>query len=113
MNYYKLREDNTIEQYTTIPDGEPVPSFIEEQFTATERSIIRLHDGTLAFEDEVDMKAEEKAVAKQNEQIRVSQLQPTIEERMSATEEMLLAMVEENERLLGIIDELTSSQKGE
>lgn len=94
MNYYKLKEDNTIEQYTTIPDGEPVPSFIEEEFTATSRNIIRLHDGTLAFEDEVDKDKEAKAVALQKEMARIAQLQPTNEERISALEEAILEIME-------------------
>lgn len=94
MNYYKLKEDNTIEQYTTIPDGEPVPSFIAEEFTATERNIIRLHDGTLAFEDETDMDKEAKAVALQKEMARIAQLQPTNEERISALEEAILEIME-------------------
>ncbi len=84
MNYYKLKENGTIEQYTTIKDGDPVPSFIAEEFTATERNIIRLHDGTLAFEDEVDKEAEAAAVAEQKAEMERIAAMPTTEERIEA-----------------------------
>lgn len=83
MNYYKLTKDNTIEQYTTIPDGDPVPSFIEEEFTPTSRNIIRLHDGTLAFEDETDMDAEAAAVAEIKQEAEITAVDTQYQEDKS------------------------------
>lgn len=101
MNYYKLKEDNTIEQYTTIPDGEPVPSFIEDEFTPTSRNIIRLHDGTLAFEDETDMEAEAAAIAAQKaEQERLASL-PTLDDRVENLEAENESM---NDMILGLVE---------
>ena len=56
--YYRLKEDNTILDYTSFEDNANVPAFIKELYTETDREIIVLTDGSFAFKDTVDLEAE-------------------------------------------------------
>ena len=53
--FYRLKEDDTILDYTSFEDTANVPAFIKELYTETERKIIKLVDGSFAFEDEVNL----------------------------------------------------------
>lgn len=61
--YYRLKEDNTILDYTSFDDNANVPAFIKELYTETDREIIVLTDGNFAFKDTVDLEAEAKRKA--------------------------------------------------
>ncbi len=63
--FYRLKENGTILDYTefdVIYDEEGnatnIPAFIREQYIETERKIIKLVDGSFAFEDEVNLEEE-------------------------------------------------------
>ena len=65
--FYRLKEDGTILDYTEIAiikdeEGNAinVPAFIKELYTETERKIIKLTDGSFAFEDTVNLAEEER-----------------------------------------------------
>lgn len=65
--FYRLKEDGKILDYTefnVIRDEQGnvtnVPAFIQEQYIETERKIIRLVDGSFAFEDETNLAEEER-----------------------------------------------------
>lgn len=65
--FYRLKEDGKILDYTEIDvirdkEGNAinVPAFIKEQYIETERKIIKLVDGSFAFEDEVNIQGEER-----------------------------------------------------
>lgn len=61
--YYRLNEDNTILDCVSFESDADVPAFINELYTKTERKIIRLTDGTFAFEDTVNLAEEIKRKA--------------------------------------------------
>lgn len=68
--FYRLKENGTILDYTeidVIKDEEGnvtnVPAFIREQYIETERKIIKLTDGSFAFEDAVNLAEEAKRKA--------------------------------------------------
>lgn len=56
--YYRLKVDNTILDFTSFEADTNVPSFIKELYTETDRKIIKLVDGSFAFEDEIDIDEE-------------------------------------------------------
>ena len=58
--YYRLKKDGTFLDYTSFEGNAIVPAFIREQYIETERKIIKLVDGSFAFEDEVNLAEEEK-----------------------------------------------------
>ena len=58
--YYRLKEDNTILDYTSFEDNADIPAFVKELYTETDREIIVLTDGSFAFKDTVDLEAEAK-----------------------------------------------------
>jgi hypothetical protein len=71
--FYRLKENGTILDYTEIEkvyDEEGnvtnIPAFIREQYTETERKIIKLTDGSFAFEDEVNLEEEAKKKAEKD-----------------------------------------------
>ena len=53
--YYRLKENNKILDYTVFGDTANVPAFIKELYIETDRKIIKLVDGSFAFEDEVNL----------------------------------------------------------
>lgn len=68
--YYRLKEDGTFLDYTSFEDNASVPSFIKEVYTETDRKIIKLTDGSFAFEDEVNL--EEEAIKKAKKELAIA-----------------------------------------
>lgn len=58
--FYRLYEDGRICDFCEFGENEKVPNFVLEQYTRTDRKIIKLVDDSFAFEDEVDLKTEAK-----------------------------------------------------
>lgn len=61
--FYRLKENGTILDYCEFEDDKDVPAFIKEQYQETDRIIIKLSNGSFAFEDETDIEAEAQAKA--------------------------------------------------
>ena len=61
--YYRLKEDGTFLDYTSFEDNQKVPAFITELYIETDRKIIKLTDGSFAFEDEVNLDEEARIKA--------------------------------------------------
>lgn len=66
--YYRFKDNGEILDCCEFGDNAEIPVFIQEQYTETDRKIIKLIDGSLAFEDEVDQEEEaKKEIAKLKE----------------------------------------------
>lgn len=66
MIYYRQNKDGSIIDFVEYTANEIIPSFILEQYTPTERTIIELVEGSFVFADTVDM-AEVEAERRQKE----------------------------------------------
>lgn len=86
--FYRLKENGSILDYTeieVIKDEKGnvinVPAFIREQYIETERKIIKLTDGSFAFEDEVNLDEEVRIKAEkefnQAKDVKISELKST------------------------------------
>lgn len=58
--FYRLKENGTILDFCEFENDVDIPAFIQEQYKETDRKIIKLTDGGLAFEDEVNQEEESK-----------------------------------------------------
>ena len=66
--FYRLKENGTILDFCEFENDVDIPAFIQEQYKETDRKIIKLTDGGLAFEDEVNQEEEStKEIAKLKE----------------------------------------------
>lgn len=98
--YYKLKHDGSIGQVITFAEGEVVPTDIANEWTKTNKDIVRTFDGSLKFADDVDVRDENLKKREFEEKVRLSLNEPSSNERIEALEDTVMT-------LLGTIKELT------
>lgn len=91
MFYYTKNEVGKIEQYSEVT-GTP-PAFMET-WEKTEYKIIRLHDGSFAFEKDVDLKEEERIIEERKRQDAVNEEIWKLKQKLADTDYKCLKYVD-------------------
>ena len=91
MFYYITDENGRIEQFSEIV-GTP-PTFMTT-WEKTNDKIIRLHDGSLAFEKDVDLKEEERIIEERKRQDAVNEEIWKLKQKLADTDYKCLKYVD-------------------